>query len=433
MITPYQEFIAAKTRKHMAQGVDIPANDLHENLFAFQRAITSWALRKGRACVFAGTVLGKTRMQLEYCRKIDGIRLIVAPLAVSEQTIEEAELVFGETIREAKGKLTESGIYIINYDRLESISGDINAIVLDESSILKSHDGQFRNYITDRFRRTPYRLACTATPAPNDYMELGTHAEFVGASTRMEMLATYFMHDGGDTALWRLKRHARGDFWKWVSSWACVLSHPADIGFTDQKGYDLPPLVFHDSVVEVESGVGGGLFGDEGISATKLYASLRESATERVAVVKQIVERNPNEAWLIWCNTDDEQNQIEKAIPGIATVRGSDSRDAKRDRLMGFAHGQYRHLVTKPKIAGHGMNWQHCHNMIFCGVTYSFEQMYQAIRRCWRFGQQSQVDVHLVTCNAQDSVKSSLKAKEEAFSDMAREMGKYCIQEVGNR
>lgn len=427
----YEDFIAQKHKSHAATGLEVPASKLHKSLFPFQRAATSWALSKGRACLFAGTGLGKTRMQLEYARHIPGVRLIVAPLAVAGQTILEGN-VLGMDVRRAHGELDEPGVYIVNYDKLDAVSGKLDAIVLDESSILKSHDGAFRNYITDRFRHTPFRLACTATPAPNDYMELGTHAEFVGAASRMEMLATYFMHDGGDTAKWRLKRHARGDFWRWVASWACVFSHPSDIGFT-QDGYDLPPLTFHDAVVEVESTVGGGLFGDESVSATKLFKVLRESADERARVTADIVNREPDAPWLIWCNTDDEQNLIEKALPGIASVRGSDSPDAKEDRLLGFATGKYQRLVTKPKIGGFGMNWQRCSRMVFCGVTYSFEQMYQSVRRCWRFGQGEPVHVHLVTCNAQDSVKSALKAKEEAFSDMAREMGRYGAQEVGRK
>jgi hypothetical protein len=427
-MTSYAEFIAAKTRRHGDAGITIEPGDLHPSLFDFQKAATSWALRKGRACLFAGTGLGKTRMQVEYARHIPGIRLIVAPLAVAGQTIEEAASI-GVKIEKASGRIEREGVYIVNYDRLHTIEAKFDAVVLDESSILKSHDGKFRNYITERFQHTPYKLACTATPAPNDYMELGTHAEFVGACSRQEMLATYFMHDGGDTALWRLKRHAKGDFWTWVASWACVFSHPSDLGYS-QDGYDLPSLTFHDSVVEVESSVGGGLFGDEGMNATRLYASLRESASERVAIVAGLVSKEPDRPWLIWVNTDAEQDLVERLVPGITSVRGSDPSEIKEDRLLGFASGKYQMLVTKPKIAGFGMNWQHCNRMVFCGVTYSFEQMYQAIRRSWRFGQTQPVDVHLVTCNAQDSVRSALKAKEEAFTDMAREMSRYCIQEV---
>jgi len=428
----YQEFIQTKTKAHMPSGINVAPEDLHESLFPFQKALTSWTLSKGKACLFAGTGLGKTRMQCEYARNVDGRKLIVAPLAVAEQTITEARTLNGMRIKRvhSAADVDGNGTYIINYDRLHHVEGiPFDAVVLDESSIIKSHDGAYRTYIQERFRDVPFKLACTATPSPNDYMELAQHAEFMGAMSRLEMLATYFIHDGGDTSKWRLKRHARADFWKWVSSWAAVLSHPKDIGF-HQDGYDLPELIIRDRLIEVESTIGGGLFGDAKVSATQLHAVARASAEDRVAAVAEIVGSEPHEPWLIWCNTNEEQDMIEKALPGIASVRGNDSDDAKTDRLLGFATGKYPRLVTKPKIAGFGMNWQRCARMVFCGVTYSFEQMYQSIRRCWRFGQSRPVIVYVVTCNSQESVKSALRAKDEAFKSMSQEMAKYCIQEV---
>lgn len=428
----YSEFIQTKRKAHTSAGLTVQPGELHDSLFPFQKALTSWALRKGKACLFAGTGLGKTRMQAEWCRNIPGKKLIVAPLAVAEQTIAEARHLNGMRIRRVHhlGDVCGDGTYIVNYDRLHHVE-DVNwdAVALDESSILKSHDGAYRTYIQDRFLHTPFKLACTATPSPNDYMELATHAEFMGAMSRLEMLATFFMHDGGDTSKWRLKRHAVGDFWRWVASWAAVLAHPRDIGF-DMEGYDLPELIVRDRLVHVESDVAGGLFGDAKVSATQLHKVLRESAEDRVAAVAEIVNEEPDLPWLIWCNTDQEQDLIRKALPGIASVQGGDKDADKEDRLLGFATGKYNRLVTKPKIAGFGMNWQRCNRMAFCGVTYSFEQMYQAIRRCWRFGQQSPVHVYVVTCNAQESVKSALRAKDEAFKSMAQEMGKHCIQEV---
>lgn len=427
----YEEFIEAKGRKHAPSGRVVATEDISAFLFPFQNAVTRWALSKGRACIFAGTGLGKTLMQCEYLRHLEGVRLIVAPLAVSTQTIHEA-MKIGMLVRRAReaSDITGPGVYVTNYDRLHLFEDvGIDAVVLDESSILKSHDGKYRQYIQDRFAHTPYKLACTATPSPNDYMELGTHAEFVGAMTRAEMLATYFVHDGGDTSQWRLKRHAQKDFWQWVATWACVFSHPRDIGFI-QPGYDLPPLTFERHEVTVESTIAGGLFGDDDISASQVFGVLRESAPERALVTARIVASNPNASWLIWCNTNVEQDLIERAIDGIVGVRGSDSPETKEDRLLGFADGRYRVMVTKPKIAGFGMNWQRCHNMVFCGVTYSFEQMYQAVRRCWRFGQTRPVTAHIVTCNAQESIASALRAKEEAFLTMSNEMAKYMTQEV---
>lgn len=425
----YTSFLEAKTRSHGPTGIE--PKDVHSTLFPFQQSVTSWALRKGRACIFAGTGLGKTLMQCEYMRQVEGNRLIVAPLAVAGQTVQEARKL-GMRVNHVRtaDNFMPGKCNIVNYDRLHLLEDiDMDAVCLDESSILKSHDGAYRQYIQDRFRSTPFKLACTATPSPNDYMELGTHSEFMGAMSRAEMLATFFVHDGGETSKWRLKKHAVADFWKWVASWACVFTHPRDIGF-DQDGFDLPPLTFHDHIAEVESTVSGGLFGDSAVSATQLYAVLRESAERRVEMVADIVNVEPYEPWLIWCNTEQEQDLILRAIPDIVSVRGSDSIEAKEDRLCGFALGQYQRLVTKPKIAGFGMNWQRCSRMVFCGVTYSFEQTYQAVRRCWRFGQTKPVHAHFVTCNAQDSVRSALKAKDEAFKSMAKEMQRYCTQEV---
>lgn len=428
----YADFILSKTKAHAPRGLETTAGDMHDALFPFQKAVTSWGLNKGRACLFAGTGLGKTRMQCEFSRQLDGKRLIVAPLAVADQTIHEARELSGMRVKRVhtSADVAGDGVYIVNYDRLHHVEGiNFTSVVLDESSILKSHDGAYRTYIQERFRDTPFKLPCTATPSPNDYMELGTHAEFVGAMSRMEMMATFFMHDGGDTSKWRLKRHARADFWKWVSTWAVVFSHPKELGY-DMPGYDLPELIVRDRIIEVESDVAGGLFGDSKVSATQLHKVLRDSAEDRVQAVAEIVASEPDEPWLIWVNTDNEQDLVRKTLPGIASVQGSDKDSDKEDRLLGFARGIYPRLVTKPKIAGFGMNWQRCARMIFCGVTYSYEQMYQAIRRCWRFGQTRDVIVYVVTCNAQDSIKSALRAKDEAFKSMAQEMGRYCLQEV---
>lgn len=425
----YATFLESKRKSHGEYGYD-PA-DLHESLFDFQRPVVKWAIRKGRACIFAGTGMGKTIMQIEYLRHLKGSRLIVAPLAVTGQTIREG-LRLGVTIHPVRcaDDYRDGQINIVNYDRLELLEDClIDAAVLDESSIIKNHAGKFRDYIQDRFARVNYRLACTATPAPNDYMELGTHCEFVGAMTREEMLATYFVHDGGDTSEWRLKRHAVGDFWKWLSTWACVFSHPSDLGF-HTPGYDLPELTIHEHLVHVDSGIGGGLFGDERIAATQLGAVLRGSVTERVELSAKLMADYPNDPILLWCNIDAEQNALEKAFPNAASVRGSDSVEHKEDRLLGFADGRYRVLITKPRIGGYGMNWQHCNRMVFVGVTYSFEQVYQAVRRCWRYGQTRPVHVHMVTCNAEDSVMSALRIKQEAHTSMTAEMRKYCNLEA---
>lgn len=429
MSVAYADFIEAKHKRHKSQGMD--PGVIHDSLNDFQKATVRWALKKGKACIFAGTGLGKTRMQLEYARHIPGRRLIAAPLAVSDQTIEEAEVIGGMEVHKVRSAddIKGDGVYIVNYDRLHLLDDiEFNGVILDESSIIKSHDGHFRNYITQRFWGTEFKLACTATPSPNDYMELATHAEFMGAMTRQEMLATFFTHDGADTSKWRLKGHAKRDFWTWVASWAAVYSHPRDIGF-DQPGYDLPDLIFRDHIVDVESTIQGGLFGDSKVSATQVYKVLRESAGERAELTAEIVKGDDSPC-IVWCNSDDEQNRLEKLIPNAASVRGSQLIEVKESGLRSFSYGTKPTIITKPKIAGYGLNWQHCNRMIFCGVTYSFEQVYQAIRRSWRFGQTKPVTVHFVTCNAQESIKSSLKAKEEAFKSMASEVKKYCAQEL---
>lgn len=432
MAMPYAQFIDQKHKRHAAHGITVKPQNLHKSLFPFQRASTSWSLNKGRACVFAGTGLGKTRMQCETLRHIEGRRLIVAPLAVAEQTIDEGMVGLGMRIRHLRdgSEPIEDAIHIVNYERVhlyDHVQWD--GVALDESSIIKSHDGHFRKYLTERFATTPFRFAYTATPSPNDHMELCTHAEFVGAATRSEILATYFTHDGGDTSKWRLKRHAVADYWKWVSSWALAFQHPSEIGF-EQEGYDLPELLFKDYSVPVESSIAGGLFGDSKVSATQLYKVLKESAQARVDVAAAIVKSAPFEPCVVWCHTEEEQDLLEKALPDAASVKGSQAIDVKERGLMGFAGGARKVLITKPKIAAFGMNWQHCNRMVFCGVTYSFEQVYQAIRRCWRYGQRRPVTVHFVTCNAQESIKASISSKEEAFKSMGAEMGAYCKAEL---
>lgn len=426
----YTDFIQRKHRAHNPTGIE--PESIHEHLFDFQADTVKWSLKKGRSCIFAGTGLGKTLMQCEWGRHFEGRKLIVAPLAVGHQTIHEARSL-GMKIRPIYSALDlvgSDGVFIVNYDRLHLVGAEKwDAVILDESSIIKSHDGKFRNYITDVFRNVPYRLACTATPSPNDYMELATHAEFCGAMSRSEMLATFFTHDGGDTSKWRLKGHAKKDFWRWVASWAAVYAHPADLGY-DTPGYDLPELKFQDHLVDVPGTVLGGLFGDGRVSATKTYAVLRESADVRTEIAAKIVAEDSTRSAVIWCHTDEEQKLLEKMIPGAASVKGSQSVEEKERGLQEFSGGAKKQIITKPKIAGFGLNWQHCDRMIFCGVTYSFEQIYQAIRRCWRFGQKNPVTVHMVTCNAQSAIVDALRVKQEAFTTMAQEVKKYCAQEI---
>lgn len=425
----WQSHVEAKRKRHTPSGIDIRA--IHPALYDFQAASVKWALAKGRACIFAGTGLGKTLMQAECARHLPGKRLIISPLAVAPQTIREArEKLDQEITRIHHGSdVSGDGVYIANYQRLDSIRAvNWDAVILDESSILKSHDGAYRQLITESFARTPYRFAMTATPAPNDHMELGTHAEFVGAASRMEMLATYFMHDGGETSKWRLKRHAQRDFWQWVASWALCYASPSDIGF-DGSSFVLPAINIIEHTVDTEYGGSDSLFGDAA-NATSLHGVLRESLEDRIACVKEIVADNHDESWIVWCNSNAEQDAIIKALPGIASVRGNDSEDAKEDRLLGFADGKYQMLVTKPTIAGFGMNWQHCSKVIFAGLTYSFEQFYQAVRRCWRYGQTRPVDCHVVVAESEAHVRAAVAFKQGLYNSMAAEMKLYCKGEL---
>lgn len=424
MIATYEEFIASKRRKHVETGR--VATDMHPSLFDFQRATCSWGMRKGRACVFAGTGLGKTYMQVELVRQLSDLRvLVVAPLAVSGQTCQKAAEL-GIELHPVRSESDASARHaIVNYDRLHLTELESwDAVILDESSILKSHDGKYRKYLQDRFAFTPWRFAFSATPAPNDYMELGTHAEFVGAMTRTEMLAEFFTHDGGETAKWRLKKHGVREFWQWVSGWAACYGKPSDIGFSDD-GFELPELNIHTHVVHAPLEATGTLFGPSRVSAMDLHRVGRATSESRVDALTEIVRGEDTEPWLIWCNTNDEHARLLESLPDAVGVKGDDKDTVKEDRLLGFASGKYRVLVTKPSIAGFGMNWQHCARIGFVGVNYSFEQFYQAVRRCWRFGQTREVECHVVTTDHESCVYASLSNKQDAFESMGEHMRRY--------
>ncbi len=385
----YHEFLRTKQSISKASGFE--CGDLHDKLFDFQRDIVRWALRQGRAAIFADCGLGKTFMQLEWAQRVHdhtgGNVLILAPLAVSSQTVAEGTKLGVHA--EYHRKQADAPIIVTNYEMLEHFDPVAFAgVVLDESSILKSFEGNFRNTIIELFGKTPYRLACTATPAPNDHMELGNHSEFLGNLTRTEMLSTFFVHDGGDTAKWRIKGHAQNDFWKWVASWALMLRNPADLGY-DGSQFDLPPIDYIHSVVAGSKDLclPEHLFALPAQTLDERRSARAGSTNERVAEVARIVATKPNEPWLVWCNLNQESTAAAKSIPGAVEVTGSDSREFKEAALMGFADGKHRIIVSKPSIAGWGMNFQHCANVVFLGLNDSFEQFYQAVRRCGRFGQ----------------------------------------------
>ena len=420
----YETFIKSKRRAEVATG-HAPGH-LNEYLKPFQHAIVSWAARRGRAAVFADTGLGKTIMQLSWADEVQshtgGKILILAPLAVSEQTIEEGAKFGIEVQRVPHGNdIPGPGVWITNYERMDSIDyTELNGLVLDESSILKAHDGKTRQRIIEAAQGVPYRLSCTATPSPNDFEELGNQCEFLGVMTRTEMLATYFVNDTGDTGTWRLKGWGASKFWEWMGTWAVVVRNPSDIGF-DGAEYILPPLQYIEHVVETEQ-LGDELFARPAQTLQERRKAQRDSLEARCRALAEVVKAEPDEPWLIWCHLNDEAELIADLIPGAINVQGSDAPETKAKNLLGFAHGDIRVLVSKPKIAGFGMNWQHCARMAFVGLDDSFEKFYQAVRRCYRFGQKRRVKVHLFTAENEGQILANLKRKEEAHHEMSASM-----------
>lgn len=427
MSKEYELFLASKEKSFVKFGFTV--NGEWNHLFPFQSSIVRWAIGLGKSAIFADTGLGKTRMQLtwadEVSRHKNGCRvLILAPLAVAPQTAREGTSV-GIDCRVVKtaDEVGGNGIYITNYDRLHHFNpADFGGIVLDESSILKSFGGATRVAIQEFADHIPYRLACTATPAPNDHMELGTHSEFVGAMTRAEMLATFFCHDGGETQTWRLKGHAEKDFWKWVASWAVACRKPSDIGFND-NGYNLPQLHIHDHPVEDENFTDGAtLFGSTATGLNAQRAARRSSLDIRVGEVAALVNADKENTWIVWCGLNDEGDLLESLIEGAVQISGSDTPEFKEKTMEQFTNGDIRVLVTKSAICGYGMNWQNCHNMAFVGVDHSYESFYQSVRRCWRFGQKHEVHAHMFYATTEGDVVRNLKRKEKDAIKMSIEM-----------
>ena len=424
----YEEFIAKKSFSPVSSGITGAIN-LSNKMFPHQRDVAQWALRLGKAAAFLGTGMGKTLIELEWARIVSEHTgspvLILAPLAVAQQTVNTEAPKFGipgvEYYRDADHGLS-TPIVVTNYDRMENFDPSVFAgVVLDESSILKSMDGKTRTSLIESFRSTPYRLAATATPAPNDYMELGNHSEFLGVMTAAEMLAMFFVHDGGETQKWRLKGHARKEFWKWVCSWAVSMRKPSDIGYSDD-GFVLPPLHYHEHIVEVSQPSAGMLFAMPAESLQERIAARRDSVAERVREAAEVVSVHPDESWLVWCNLNSESEALSSEIEGAVELTGSDDPEDKEDKMLGFAAGDIQKLVSKPSICGFGLNLQVCSHMIFVGVNDSWEQFYQAVRRCWRFGQTRPVHVHIVAASTEGNVLENLKRKEAEANQMAEEM-----------
>lgn len=423
----YTDFLQSKRITIAPSGFTPDA--LNPMLYPFQSDIDRWSLERGKAALFEDCGLGKTPQQLVWAdhvvRKYNKPVLILAPLAVSKQTVREGEK-FGIEARLAKEQadVTTPSIYITNYEKLGHFDPLVFAgVVLDESSILKSFTGATRNQLIEYFAQTPMKLCCTATPAPNDFMELGNHSEFLGVLTRTEMLSTFFVHDGGDTSKWRLKGHAEEEYWKWVCQWAVMLRQPSDLGY-ENGNFVLPPLNYHHHVVKSEHNLDGFLFPVEAQTLIERRNARRVSLNERVELCAALVNES-TEPWLIWCDLNAEGDALTKLIPGAVQVAGRDKDENKESRMFGFSDGQHRVLISKPSICGWGMNWQHCANVAFVGLSDSWEQWYQAIRRVWRFGQTREVNCHVITSEAEGAVVRNIQRKEADAAKMAKEMVKH--------
>lgn len=429
----YEEFLEKKKVTAISSGFDKPKEQMNKNLFDWQKDIVHWALRKGRAALFEDCGAGKTVQFLQWADAVveqTGKPVIVlSPLAVAEQTKREAGK-FGfenvKVVREQNQVIL--GTNVTNYEILDHFDVSVfGGVVLDESSILKSFTGKTRTDIIERFEKTPYKLSCTATPAPNDFMEIGNQSEFLNVMSRTEMLATYFIHDGGDTSKWRLKGHAQNAFWEWLASWAVVLTNPRDLGY-DGTGFDLPEMRTIEHVVRYETNIvddNYSLFAGVAQTLNDRRAARRGSLAERCALAADLIAEYPDEQWMVWCDLNAEADDLKRIIPNAIEVRGTDTPDYKEEMLNGFTVGKVHTLISKPSIAGWGLNWQNCHNMIFVGLSDSYEMMYQAIRRCWRFGQKETVNVHIITSEAEGAVKDNIDRKERQVAIMTAEMVKH--------
>ena len=432
----YDQFLKSKKSKSVACGFE--PGPLNDRLFDWQADIVNWALRRGRAGLFPDTGLGKTLMQLvigeQIVKETGGRFLILTPLAVAAQTEREADkfnIGVKVTVAASSDDVTD-GITVANYEKLHKFDvGEFVGVALDEASILKTFGGKTRQSLIDVFRETPYRYMLTATPSPNDVMEIGSYAEFLGLMTRSEMLSTWFVHDGGETSKWRLKRHAEGQFFAWMASWCVMLNRPSDIGYSDE-GYNLPPLTINEHIVE-STILPGMLFQSDARTLNDQRAARRETIGSRVAIVADLVNRNLD-SWIVWCNLNQESNAASKAISDSIEVYGSMKDDVKEKALTAFGCNSKRVIVTKPSIAGHGLNWQHCSNVAFVGLSHSFEQYYQAIRRSWRFGQTNPVNVHVIVSDRDGAIVENIKRKEAEHNRLVRgivgEMSEHSRSEI---
>lgn len=425
-LSKYEQFLANK-RFHPNPSGLTKLPKLNQKMFPHQKEVTSWALRLGKSAAFLGTGMGKSFIELEWSRIISSHAgapvILVAPLAVAHQMLREAdkEGINGVAYYKDGDKIT-TPIVVTNYERLDNFDvGKFAGVALDESSILKSFDGKTRSTLIEMFQQTPFRLAATATPAPNDYMELGNHSEFLGVMSATEMLSTFFVHDGGETQKWRLKGHAKTEFWKWVCSWAVCIDKPSDIGWEDDD-FILPPLFYHEHIVEVESPSEGMLFAMPAVSLNERLAARRSTIDARVDKAVELVCSEPNETWLLWSNMNRESEALTERITDCVEVTGSDSPEYKADMALRFSEDKIKVMSSKSSIFGFGMNFQNCCHQIFVGVNDSWEKFYQAVRRSYRFGQKHPVHIHIIAASTEGSVLDNLKRKERERAEMQEQM-----------
>jgi len=421
-MTEYERFIKSKQLADIATGFDADVSGY--GAFDFQEACDRWALKRGRSALFEDTGLGKTLQQAIWAQKVHEHTnkdvIIAAPLCVAQQTVQEAAK-FGIDIKYCRhDSEVKKGITITNYEMLDRFDlGSFSGVVLDESSILKGQSSKTRAFVIDAFQRTPYRLSCTATPSPNDYIELGNQAHFLGIMTAVEMLATFFTHDGKDTAKWRLKGHGKVKFWEWMATWAICIRSPADLGF-DGSRYILPPVNLIEHQVSGGELLQGELLPKTAQTLSERRQAKRSSMDDRLDLSAQLA--SGDDPVIVWCHMNEESERLTKMIPGAVEVTGSMPIEQKERNITAFTNGEKRVLVSKSSICGFGMNWQHCNNMIFAGMDDSFEKYYQAVRRCHRFGQKRRVNVHIITAETEGAVKDNIKRKQAQSDEMADQM-----------
>lgn len=415
----YESFLASKRRSTSPIGPKCEPGDVHPFLHPWQAEIVAESVRRGRAALWEDCGLGKTIQQIEWARLSSDTSLIVAPLAVSAQTVREAAKLDIEARYVRNGdQVTGPGIWITNYEMVEKFDPDLfGAVVLDESSILKSSAGATRTRLIEHFRGVPQRLSCTATPAPNDPEELTNQAEFLGVMSRVDMLATYFVHDDEG---WRVKHHARRAMFDWMATWATALRRPSDLGDYSDRGYDLPGLDIIPELLPVAIEAEGQLFATDLGGVSGRARVRRETLTARCERAAELVAERPDEPWLLWAGLNSEADLLAEVIPGAVNVHGSMSPEEKTELLLAFTDGQISTMISKASVAGHGMNWQHCAHVQFVGMDDSFEKTYQAIRRCYRYDQTRRVRVHLVLSELESQIADNV-ARKEREADAVRD------------